>query len=91
MSVTPSGVVIGSPMTELESTISRIFVIVVSISSLTEFFSLFSIVIFLSMQSVFPVRSFQAQPRALPAALRLPRPREPCANAGTIFPPAPPT
>ena len=78
-------------MTELESTISRIFVIVVSISSLTEFFSLFSILIFLSMQSVFPVRSFPAQPRAPPAAPLLPRPRAPCANAGTIFPPAPPT
>ena len=53
MTVTPSGVVIGSPMMVLESTISRILSIVVSMRSLSGvFFSMFSMRFILSFYAV---------------------------------------
>ena len=53
MTVTPSGVWIGSPMMVLESTISRILSIVVSMRSLSGvFFSMFSMRFILSFYAV---------------------------------------
>ena len=50
MSVTPSGVVMGSPTMVLESTISRIFAMDASMTAVMEFFfSFISMVVFLSV------------------------------------------